>query len=376
MEQIKKYINEYNQRPSTYDKDIYIAQLGNWILNHTRNYKNKTDIMKNQEIYNIWTNFINDDKYKEYFVSNEYIWKNTLEHLKKYIDENNKIPSTHNKDTHIAQLGNWISTQQSNYKNKKNIMSNKEIYDIWTNFINDNKYKEYFISNEENWKNIFEQLKYHINIYNKKPSQIDKDENIAKLGRWITKQQIDYNNKNKSMKNKEIHDIWTEFINDPLYKKYFESNEAKWKNTFEQLKNYINDYNQRPSNMNKDKNIAQLGQWITHQQINYKNIEQIMANKEIYDIWTNFINDDKYKKYFLSNEENWKKIFEQVKCYINNYNKRPSSEDKNKNIKQLGQWISTQRQKYKNKKEIMQQKEIYDAWTVFINDPLYKKYFD
>jgi hypothetical protein len=44
------------------------------------------------------------------------------------------------------------------------------------------------------------------------------------------------------------------------------------------------------------------------------------------------------------------------------------------NIKQLGIWISNQKQNYK--KHIMKNKEIYGAYTVFINDPLYKKYFD
>jgi len=31
-----------------------------------------------------------------------------------------------------------------------------------------------------------------------------------------------------------------------------------------------------------------------------------MANEEIYKIWTDFINNDKYKKYFISNEDSWK----------------------------------------------------------------------
>ena len=27
-----------------------------------------------------------------------------------------------------------------------------------------------------------------------------------------------------------------------------------------------------------------------------------MSNKDIYSIWTNFVNDDRYKKYFKSNQ--------------------------------------------------------------------------
>jgi hypothetical protein len=100
--------------------------------------------MKKEEIYKQWTNFINDDKYKEYFLDNDIVWYNTLEKVKKYIDENKKRPSCMSKDKEIKTLGVWISTQQNNYKTKSYIMSSEEIYNQWTDFINDDKYKEYF----------------------------------------------------------------------------------------------------------------------------------------------------------------------------------------------------------------------------------------
>ena len=62
---------------------------------------------------------------------------------------NNKRPSDSDKNSDIKQLGSWINTQQQNYKNKKQIMSNEEIYNKWTEFINDKKYISYFQSNEE-----------------------------------------------------------------------------------------------------------------------------------------------------------------------------------------------------------------------------------
>ena len=34
--------------------------------------------------------------------------------------------------------------QTSNYNKKENLMKNKEIYNKWTEFINDPKYKKYF----------------------------------------------------------------------------------------------------------------------------------------------------------------------------------------------------------------------------------------
>jgi hypothetical protein len=105
--------------------------------------------MSNEEIYNKWTEFINDKRYITYFQSNEELWIERLNELKQYIDTNNKRPSNHDKDINIKQLATWLSHQVKNYKKKKEIMSNEEIYNKWTEFINDKKYISYFQSNEE-----------------------------------------------------------------------------------------------------------------------------------------------------------------------------------------------------------------------------------
>jgi hypothetical protein len=60
------------------------------ISNQQNNYTKKERKMKNEEIYNKWTEFITE--YQEYFLDNEIQWINTLEGVKKYINENNKRP--------------------------------------------------------------------------------------------------------------------------------------------------------------------------------------------------------------------------------------------------------------------------------------------
>ncbi len=76
----------------------------------------------------------------------EEIWIKKLEQVKTYIDTNNKRPSQHDKDKQIKQLGSWIQYQQDNYKKKAYIMTNEEIYNNWKNLLNDDKYKQYFIT--------------------------------------------------------------------------------------------------------------------------------------------------------------------------------------------------------------------------------------
>ena len=90
------------------------------------------------------TDFINDDKYKIYFYDNSITWINNLEKIKLYIDENNKRPNSNDKNKEIKSLGIWMVSNQLKYKIKKEIMKIDEIYNKWTNFINDDKYKKYF----------------------------------------------------------------------------------------------------------------------------------------------------------------------------------------------------------------------------------------
>jgi len=39
--------------------------------------------MEDKNIYNLWTEFINDDKYKKFFEDNNIIWINKLNEVKK-----------------------------------------------------------------------------------------------------------------------------------------------------------------------------------------------------------------------------------------------------------------------------------------------------
>ena len=55
---------------------------------------------------------------------------------------NKKRPSSTDKNNEIKQLGKWIQTQQKNYKNNKQIMTDKTIRTEYKAFIK--KYKEYF----------------------------------------------------------------------------------------------------------------------------------------------------------------------------------------------------------------------------------------
>jgi hypothetical protein len=176
--------------------------------------------MKNNIIYNSWIDFINNDMYKEYFLDNKTVWFNSLELVKSYIDMNTKRPSKRDKDKNIKQLGYWIHNQQTNYKTKEKIMKDDIIYKAWTDFINDEKYKEYFIDNNTIWFNFLELVKSYIDKNKKRPSNKYKDQDVKQLGTWICTQQNNYKTIKDIMKDDMIYKAWTDFINDTKYKEY------------------------------------------------------------------------------------------------------------------------------------------------------------
>ena len=371
LEEVKYYIDENNKRPNIENKNKKIKYLGRWISRQILNYKNKKQIMSNDEIYKKWTEFINNEKYELYFISNEEKWNNKLQKVIEYIDKNNNKPDANNSDEEIKRLGQWCDSQKHDYKNKKHIMTISEIYNKWSEFINNPKYKKYFISKETMWESKFELLIKYIDDNSNLPNK----DNEPDLVSWFYHQKHNYKNKEQIMVNEEKYNKWTNLINNPKYNLYFMSNEEIWEYKFNQVIEYININNKRPSSESKNEDDKQLGSWILNQLNIYKNKEQIMKNEEIYNKWTNFINNPKYNLYFMSNEKTWEYKFNQVIEYININNKRPSQSDNDKNIKQLSAWINTQNQSYKTRKQIMSNEEIYKKWTEFTNDPKFKKYF-
>ncbi len=59
------HINQHHSLPTNKNNQY----LCSWIKTQQHNYKNKKKIMKNEIIYNKWTEFINDLQYKQYFAN-------------------------------------------------------------------------------------------------------------------------------------------------------------------------------------------------------------------------------------------------------------------------------------------------------------------
>ena len=367
LRKVEEYIQENNKLPSSNDKDKAIFSLANWICMQKIKYKNKKEIMENEDIRTIWEDFV--ERYPDLFMTDEEAWFDKLRKVEEYIQENNKLPSSNDKDKDISSLGHWIPRQNRNYVDKNQIMGNENIRVVWEDFKERNQ--TLFKSAEEVWYANRNKVEEYIQTYNKLPSKHNKDDSISILGSWVSWQKQNYKNKtnkNTIMVNEEIRTEWGDFVE--KYPEVFKPRvgEEVWMNHFQKVCEYIQKYNMRPSKHSKDKYIGSLGRWITMQISMYKNKQWIMGNEEIRIIWNDFI--EKNPEIFKSAEEVWFENKRRVEEYIQKYNKLPSEADKDDGISILGSWVSWQKQNYKNKEHTIINDKVNDTirkeWGDFV----------
>ena len=65
LDELKIYIDENNKRPRKSDLDEKIKLLGHWVGNQITHAKSRKQIMKDQEIYDTWQQFVKE--YNIYF---------------------------------------------------------------------------------------------------------------------------------------------------------------------------------------------------------------------------------------------------------------------------------------------------------------------
>ena len=134
------------------------------------------------------------------------------------------------------------------------------------------------------------------------------------------------------------------------------------------IKKYIKENNKKPSLYDIDKNVKNLAVFIHNKEQFYK--KNNIKNNLIYNTWNNFIND--YKIFFLKKDDKFNYNLEEIEKYVEKYNKLPSKNDNDKNIKYLGNFIISQEKKYK-KNIINNNINNYNKWYEFTKK--YEIYF-
>jgi hypothetical protein len=171
--------------------------------------------------------------------------------------------------------------------------------------------------------------------------------------------------------NDDVYDKWTKFKDDNVL--LFNPDKKRWLGKYTDLNTYINKYNRCPRGSDKDIVSKRLGEWISTNKQNYRLKRNIMKDMEIYDKWTLF--ENKYIIPIKTDKEKWIEKYNNLCTHLDNFDKFPSGKSNDLHIKQLYVWKNAQVQKYKTKKGLMKDDEIYNTWKASITSPKYNKYF-
>lgn len=317
-------------------------------------------------------------------------WNEKFELLKKYIDDNEFIPSRYSKNYDVRYIGGFFYSQQYNYDKKIKLMKQQKYYDIWTLF--KKQYEKNIMNIEEKWLLVLDKVIEFIETNKKSPSRYtvsdnDDDEyaffdlsrfdNEKNLGNWITQQKGNFKLEKKMFSYKIENNVkvynhprmvetWNDF--NEKYKIYMLNNEETWDFTLNEIKNYIDKNKKKPSTTSKDDSVRKLGIFISTQKKNHKIKAQIMSNTIYYNKWSTFTQD--YSNYLLTIEDKWYDILDNLKEFIDKNKKRPNKHSSNKDEKVLGEWLVKQSGKYKNNK--MNNDDINEVFESFLHQ--YQKY--
>ena len=398
-----EFIDTINKLPSSSSKNPDEKKLGNWISNQKKNYNPKSsefskNIMKNPEIFKIWTETLADEKYSDFLVLDPVQdWKNKYKKMCEFIDIKGKTPSSTAKDPIEKTLGSWIGNQKQNYNPKgaefsKFIMKNPEIWKNWNDILIDEKYSKFLVLDLfQDWKNNHKEMCEFIEKNGKAPSTIGKTQEEKKLANWVSHQKCNYNQKgvefSKSiMKNPEIFQNWTDTITDQKYSLLLDPVQD-WKNKYITMCKFIDKNGKIPSHGSKNKEEKSLGSWIKTQKRNYDSkgsyfSKERMKNNELWKIWYDILSDEKYSIFLILRPvQNWKNNHIKICEFIDINRKRPSHHSNDPLEKTFGNWITVQKRNYNSKgiessKQIMKTQEIWDIWTATINETKYKDFLN
>lgn len=394
LQMLKDFIDVNGFRPRVHAKDKYELGISYWLSRQIQNYKNEKESMSVKKNYDAWTEFINNANYSIYMkkLTNIKIdnWHKNFELLRNFVEKNKRRPNNKNNDKIEKSLAYWLNSQNENFKNNK--MPSEDIKNEWIEFKKIKKNFNYVKTRDETWLDNLEQIKLYIDT-NKK---FISGNTCSILVQWF-REQTRYYNENTMTEERKM--IWKEFIENNKYCQYFKiNNDDLWTNNLQDLKKFINTNNKRPSNIkylkkNKFENDKEkqeydkmetiikknnyLAHWLSDQITDYnQNVMEENKTKK----WKEFIEDEKYCKYFLMAEKQWFIKFEKMKNFIKLNNKRPPRSglidgQVNEEIKTLGNWLHTQLCNYKDKKRIVYtNEEIKKTWEKILKDDFFEKY--
>ncbi len=327
FEELKEYIKKYDEIPKGgQNENQHQKKLANWCSAQRTSYKDEK----------LSQNKINKlNSVEEWFWSNKDIltqkWYMDYEKVKKYIDNNNKYPSSENKNS--RKLGQFCIKQRGikNKLSKKQQELLEKLPDWYWLTDEMRKPKE---RKDRPWDETYELVKKWI-ITNKRCPSSDtevKDNIERSYGNWVKRQRAYYKkNKLNDEKIKKLEDI----------QYWFWEKKDPWDDIYNEYVLFCKDNDNIPAARSKQIKEKTLANWARRQRLTYK-------NKKLDNSRINKLN--KIKSWYWNDEDKWMKKYNDAKIFIEKNNKKPSAISKNVEEKSTARWLEHQSTLHRNNK--------------------------
>ena len=349
-----------------------IEKYSSWICKNKQLYKRSTGLFKYEDIKQMWETLKQDEVIGKKFYSKEELWCFKLEDFKQYYlspeykedgDKPDDWCDPNPECKKYRSFGYWIDLNIKNYRKNKSLFMNHDIKQLWEQFMFDPIYydlfKYYIYTSQYNidlWKKYYnilivsedEHISKHVN-------NLTQDESLWLLNwsnRWVKSNNNLFETKSQIMVIEEIYQLWNTFIHSNkkiLLKiknetdKYYEEREIQKQKSIEhdiirltEFEIFLNEQKERT--LTKDFDRIRL----------YNNDSYDFRGKNIKNKWLEIVNNEKYKKFCLSTEDNFY-------YYLNMYKKYYKREIKlnDEEWKYLNRWNHDCMKNYKTKNNEM-----------------------
>lgn len=129
IECLGNFIKAKKELPSPNSSDPFEKTLGKWVL-----YQKNLHRHQNACVESPWNSFIESVDFSFYFNDPILVWKFNLETLKCFIQANGHHPSPATQDVDERRLAIWAERNRQHYSNRKELMKNEEICQLWRAF--------------------------------------------------------------------------------------------------------------------------------------------------------------------------------------------------------------------------------------------------